>query len=754
MATSYSPSIASESATSRYSGPAVAPKLDQRRSEQYILRHNRLKVVAKSEYREILFVAEKIKLLNDQVTDLDRMLAELARYSDVRRIERVVANVTGLREHERQQRFELTSVQAVLQLLSKCPLVTSGLLNKKTSLLLAAKLLAISRHLISVVRKQQVGADQVYPELRSREASLDEISRRLKVRLDGYLARTSGSTTEIAQVLAAQALVRDQGASQVISRFQDLRIKKLHTIFKQTTSRHQRCEIALHHLLDSLNQIHAFRDGVLSKTWRGISQNAVLVDPLVLQITELNLSALQSQLPPEITGYRLRFSGSVAYDVDAEGFNQRISDAFCRELRTVLKDCTSLPEAFDLRNSLLHARPNHGSRSAYNKSMFQTVMRLFDEWLTQHVTDEARRLDEVLETFETVIADTSSVPAQKDSSIHSPWHPSLAPSSSSLNHEDYMQSIVRTSQGYTDQLSSIVEKLDAYVMRIHATRRSIASTRQHHVDQSDSDSEDDTESETENDGAGSPRPGKRRTSATKGPKLLSAMEDSTTQAIIEMRNRLEGFLTEELEKEPETSKIGILIRSEREISRRLKLLQPQVELNPFKPSEQLLSLLVERTISEPMATLRRGYVRSIRSPVARKLWVGEPAKPSLPSSAMFRFLTDLTNAMSIVGQDLRTGFFRQMLHRAVRRAVEDILELGTAVEKVIKPERGDEEDGVDNLAMLQVEFDRCYLQEAMGSSLSDKHDQTQETSPLPDPDLASRAAAYWKRTHLLFSIVS
>lgn len=740
-----SSSEASGSFVSQFS-PQTTPKADQRRSEQYILRHNRLKVVAKDEYRDLLIAAEHIKVLSKQISNLGYGLGGLAQQADSGRIERAIQDVQNLRHADATRRSVARSAEVMSQLLRNCFLVISGLLRRKSTLLLAAKVLRIARTLHRSLGEETDSPYFSETELRRWGRSIDSTHHRLVRRIDGFLYQSGQQSALMLRVLAALVLASNLTTMQVTEYFHTIRIRTMDNVFLNGPPCLETCKRALLLLIATSEQDQALETGNLDKLLAETGRQSMATDQEIAGIVELDIHTLIQRLPQSIRD-------SKSYQSEADGtfrerkpcqFPEQASGAFCTGVRGVLMSFKSIDQASELRNALLKTYATCSYRVSAVERVIEDAQKVIQEWIKDHVAAEARMLDSLTELVQTGLT------GEGESSNRSACRTSLWDSieDSIMVPEDadvLLQTLVRREGGHSPASHEVLERMDTIMSRIASIRKAVSQMQAGRTDATDVRNTDmrhniDFEAIISRD----------RPQETAPLEPTSDLDRVLVAAVQELQAGLSALFEDELTKGLSGRKAGDLIRIERDISRRIRVLCSSVKWNLSEPRDRMLHLLVECTISEPISQLRRSYPASARSLAARKLWTGDPMKPSLPSLALFRFLTNLARSMTTAGPDLWTVAARIKLRHLVWETVIPILD------QDIKPEKETAQGGHDTgLAVdeLQQQYDRHYLRRAVGSGSGSSGDTGKVDNSPADEELASRAAAYWKHTHLLFSIL-
>lgn len=673
--------------------------------------------------------------------------------------------------------IEKRAFAAQLALLHRCITSISKLLRKRGSLLLIAKLMAVSRLLHNTLSQQ----DALPPFLKSLRVQLDRFRESLRRRIYRRLASADSTIDDLLEALAAYCL-GTSSSDDAVRHFHQIRVEVIGKLLDSTDLSGQSILKALRLYIETLRTSKTLLSRRLSDALAKLKARPILTDPEIRNLDDLDLGVLGRFVSRDVKNFTPWIKLSEWAKPEAEKTIKQWSSnafrAFVEGSQKNLAGWDGFSELLSLRRQLLEmwlssrsSIPTHSPTS-----VLEDIRSLFNRQLTRVLHAQAKKLEDLGR-------DVLFVTENWEDSEHTEqllWDHDLISLDYSNGATHFKQAVMDRYLGWDEGISAQVKDYEAWLGSIEHSRKLIEDLRRvRWVDILDDGEDEDTAVDVtsilnEDD-----------------PQILV---DTLGLAVKQALDGLQSSLSDAVSRfgaSNQSDKAGFLLRLIRQIRGDLPV---QFISSDFAFSSDIVPEL-QRTIVAQVTTCAgplniSSELHSRRRQVpGRTLWEGDPALPIQPLPSTFKFLRRLMTSMTQCGSDLWDPSTVKVLKMAASRelstamlsAFEGLESLPHTVDDETsksesningqstdnggsaenpKPEGTSEADLLHD-QKIQLLFDTVYLASALATSstensefasvietLEDHHD------PKTQKSVKRTAEEYWKRTELLFGLLA
>lgn len=539
-------------------------------------------------------------------------------------------------------RYTLASHLVVLR---NCPGVISKLLKSGGPVLLAAKVLVLSR-LLHTKLSQHTNPP---PYLDTLRIKLSNLRRRILTRVDRRFKSFDASRDVLLEAMCAFALATSSSAKDCLRHFHHIRQDAMVESISESGREHECILRALRLYTRTMFDTQAVIPKQLSHALEKLKTTPLFKDQDVNSLMELSLDVHRRWISEDIK----MFTPYIRHDDLSREEAERLSKqwakqtllSFLSNLRKRIQDEDEPQKLMQLRRQILEMwLSNHHSSMGINATESLDGLReVFNTQATRIIQRRVAKLDDV----GTIIID-----------VLQHWQPGISDSTPSL-WDSSMTSIEITNGGKVfrdsltarclgknqplDRLSHGYMKFLSTIEAIEETLKNLRETRW----ADDIDDVDEDEDMLDN---------KQVLLSEDDPRLL---QDELNLSLGEAYSRLEeklGQVANDLEEE--NSNRGhpscFLLRVLRELRQHLPSSYQNQSLG-LVSIPKLQQVTAQEVLLSPMAKCSKRIQRmagSEGSLSSRPLWEGEPQLPVLPSPWTYRLLLELMASMTAFGSDV------------------------------------------------------------------------------------------------------
>ncbi|KAA8913117.1 hypothetical protein FN846DRAFT_772638 [Sphaerosporella brunnea] len=745
-------------------------------------------------YRDLLQTAERIIDMDLSAQDVEAHLGDASRNCNSRLLERKARNLRTFNDMMDQRGIysflgpaadrEKYTFAAQLSVLQACPSVISWLLHRDqgTACLLAAKVFVISRLLLKSLSEKSS-----LPLLSALGSQCSTLRPILLQHVDTLLSSSTLTNHVLVSTLTAFSVLKTSSPAEVLRHFLYIRSTALSSVLTSNTPDSILKAIRL--LNKTISDADAIFPGKLSDALVALKAKSLLQDTDVLAVPELGLDINARWLPDDIRGYipwvrhddleTTRVQEQVRTWADKE--ISKLNDS----LQATLDTMSDLSSIVKLRSGLLSlwrtgAQLRRKFQTGDNTSEnFRGIVMLRVVAVTKSVAED---LQEVAEKASSLLPEADHEPEDSTSL----WPSNPLPIDLTAGALSFRTTISNRVHGRSPLVLSFLTSYNTWLARISTTASILRDLRTASIPPEAAEDED-FEAEEERLQAGSE-------DSLIAERELSAALDGVYHLL---ERAISDFVTST--PPPTCSRAVFLLRITRQIRstppKRAGDEAPLLSLSWFGVDAipTLHSSITADVAAAPLQTAaslfkRRKWEAAVPS---RRLWEGSSPPtgeeggggregsedlPTQPSPLVFRFLHELVSQMRAAGEDVWTPAAIKSIKADATNGIWSALEEALQEREFLPDEaaregREDADQGkqkgiISRDWTLQLLFDCLYLDEALhrkrrrgssnGSSVASLVGKVDSLNL--DEELRIRlegaASEYWKRTCLLFALLS
>lgn len=746
-------------------------------------------------YRGLLSTAESIIEMDEQMHHVEAYLGDMGRKCNTRLLEKKGTNLLAWNGNIRasgiqiptdsqllgalltsywagSERYALTSQLAVFR---SCPEVISRLLRTGVSVLLAAKILVISR----LLHKKLSQRPRPPPYLDSLRNRLATLRRRLLAKIDNRFKRLDVSDDGLVEAMCAFSLATSSSPTDVLRHFLYARQEAMSEQSHKTSHNHEGVFQALRLYVKTLRDTQALVPGQLARALERLKSVALFKNADLYSLLELNLDIHERWIGDDIKTFTPYIRHDDLQRSEAEKllrlWAKQAFASFLSDLQDRIQWVDDPLTVLQLRRQILElwlSNSRHllriesiealdGLRDAFNNQFTRIIQRR-----VASLTEVTLAIQSTLRDWQTGVSD----PAR------SLWASSVTSIETSGGAKLFRKTLLSTINGRTLSLETISAQYTTWLSRISAIEATIKSLQSQNWNDDLDDIDDDYGSLSD----------KQTLLSSDDPAALQQkLSDSVAAAFDSLEPSLK-VPTSTSNEQDRGHVSAYLLRIFKELRHHLPSSYQKPNFG-FDSIQNLHELLANAALTTPWQKCER-RTRSSYHP-GRQLWEGDPELPALPSPWTFRFLKDLVSSMTKFGTDVWSSPAVDMLKQILRRKLATELAKAllsapevngtSAVETNGETEEAKEANGIshpgstsgpkslDDLRTQRL-FDTQYLMHATNPKNLNKSREAQD-DPLGELYLELReglgleeesikkiemgAKEYWKRTGMLFGLL-
>lgn len=686
------------------------------------------------------------------------------------------------------------SLAAHLTILQTCPTIINRLLKRGGSSLLAAKILVLSRLTHKTLYRESEAAPYI-ESLRNRLASLRQ---KTLSAIDKRLASTDNEAHGLVQDMCAFSLATSSTPTDVLRHFHAVRLKAIVWHLEQEIDTRKHVVDAVNLLLATLRDSQRIFPKRLSDALAKLKELPLVRQPDVVSVTELNFDLHERWVADELRNYtpwpRHDALQKPEADKQLKVWAKQALKTFMAGLEAALVEQVDFKHVMNIRKELLDAWPWSDTRlpglhSADVVDGFRDILNTRLVEIIQQSVGQLQRLPIAISGA----LEHDGIASETSTSL---WDHSLSAMDYGNGAKSFKQAVLARYHGGEAQFSDTVPILDTWTEGITSIRSLLKEMRDGRWDDDITEDADDLDSRqallSEDD------PG------TLEETLETSLEDVSKNLHSALLKIVKSVEKDTSGKKP--AKAMFLLRLLRQMSQRSASQEKRlaaVSTTSTSSAEILAPLhatLVTSATIPAITQYRKSLSKMMRAPSleARTLWEGNPQLPVQPSATAFRFLRRLTKDMAGAGSDLwaegalhvAKSMLLEQLNSVISKTLSQ-LEDTSKKEKVngheingegkaedeelpgpeAEPEADPETEANAELSsqvkkekLTQMLLDMLYLQKAFELDDTTTQDTSKETIggilslvELGETEVGrirKSAMEYWKRTYLLFALLS
>ena len=568
-----------------------------------------------------------------------------------------------------------------LSVLHRCPEVISRLLKSGQSILLAAKVLVISR----LLHKKLSQDSDPPPFLESLRNRLSVLRRKLLARIDNQLQSLTASRETLVDAMCAFSIATSSTPTDVLRHYHHLRLKAMRESAQQAGKQQGRILQALVLYIKTLKETHD-----ILPTHFGTALGTLRSIPLIRgddvhSLTELDLDIHERWLGDDIKA----FTPFVRHDeITKSGTRDSLKQWAKQAFACLLDDLRQGVKLIDEPKTILALRKQildfwlSNSRLATGvnpQEALDDLREAFNFHFTTVIRQHTTRLKRVASSTHNCLENWERGTSDSHASL---WESSVTSMEISRGASAFRETLASKLHGNTSSLHKVTTQYTNWLSDIRKIDEALTMMRDARWEDGVDEIEDDDLLDD-----------RRVILSEDDPRSLQdELATSLENAFLAFQTSVEEA---DVAGDTTATKAAFLLRIWRHIRRNLPQSYHHGNIG-IDSLPKLHDAVARSTIKAPIANLEKRLpkLQHTNKVVGRPLWEGNPELPVLPSPWAFRFLQGLAAAMTELGSDIWSLDAVEVLKRRLRsklaaqlsKEVDPLVETNGLVNGEVKPE--------------------------------------------------------------------
>lgn len=680
------------------------------------------------------------------------------------------------------ERFALASQLAVLR---NCPDVLVKLLRSGGSLLLAAKVLIISR-LLHKKASQRKKPPQYLENIKFRLASF---RRKLLAKVDQVFQSPKATGEVLLEAMCAFSLATSSSPTDVLRHFHHVRLDTMEAQTQSITDVRLAMFRAFQIYVTTMQETREFFPRQLANALEILKSNPIIKSKDLYMLIELNLDLYEQWIGDDIKMFVPYIRHDELQKSEAERilkqWAKQAFSSFLGALKTVMQPTIDPTIVIQLRKDILQLWLSTPQQNVVIDSYeaLEGLRNVFNSQANRLIQSQAMSLRSVGSVIDSTLLNW------RDGNVdHCPslWESSTMSVGVSDEENSFTQVLLARSKGESEALQIVSRSYEAWYRGVGQIEKIIKNMRETRWEDTMNDIENDDILED-----------KQALLSEDDPKFLHKELQISLETSL---GQFDKFIQTQMVKYGEShnpEKFVYLLRVWREIRQHLPSSYGKTDIGIESIAKLQLSV-VKYTIEAPLRAYERRVSRSAKKGqfLRRSLWGGDPKLPILPSLWVFRLLNDVVSSMKTIGSDiwssnavnilkneLRVGLVSYLSASKSSRSVTAQMDehffndsdkpapelemSSSAIEKPTTNGKSQTSDDMQNHDGIQRAFDLLYLTHATkqkgelldqgANDLVQLKDAIEEELGLEEGSkrrMRREAEDYWRRTSMLFALMA
>ena len=658
---------------------------------------------------------------------------------------------------------------AQLAIFRKCPEALSTILKKGGSVLLACKILALSRHLHTKISLDSA-AIRYLDTIRSR---LGILRQKLLASINRRLASSSIEADGLIDAMCAYALATSSSCADILRHFHHIRLDALSAALKKAEVQSSDALYSLELWTRTLRDTKSIFPRQLASALVKLKAHPLIKDVAVRSITDFDLDLHEDWIGDDIRNF-------VPYvrhdDLTVASAAQMLALWAPSALQVMLAGVNNFIVSIDDPNTIISLRRDSLQSWFANYTFVIGITRIevldaFRKVFQKRLMSLVQSHCETMSDVESLVKETISqwdIDGNKKP-IPPLWSEKIASMEVSRGVESFTEALTTSVYGKTESVLATIARYQHWREQVEKLRQAISALENIKWDDDEIDSDDDEEDDSQGT--------RQKLLSEDDPAALNHhLNESLEQSFLSLQGSI-GAVTKEIERSNEAGdKAAYLLRIIREIKQRLPSGLRNTKLDfPYASTLHCIiaTPIVERVLTSNKLAVFKAMSRS-KVP-GRALWDGSPELPVLPSPWTFTILRTIELELGNLGFDLWTSPAVDELKSLLRTGLVDVISKSVPQEETTSQVNGSMTESSTPLdsspsalrdVSIQRLFDIEYIDAAtfisfLHHSADDPFSQCRNDlrqklalTNVLDERIRKAAADYWKRTGLLFALLS
>ena len=660
-----------------------------------------------------------------------------------------------------------------LAVLQRCPGQVSSILRRGGSLLLAAKVLVLSRLLH---RKASTNSEATVFVEKTR-ARLGKLRQKLLATVDRRIANLELDGPKLIDALCAFSLVTNSSCSDILRHFHHIRLNAISSTFQVAAAGSSGVVQSLNVFICTVEQTQSLFPRQVSTALSKLKSKPLLKDDGLRDGEDINLNIHENWVDEEIKN----FTPYIRHDdLNISAAAQSLSiwtskalSSYTEGLEKALSMVERFQDVLTLRKECLQLWLNCKGRlvGTSKSETLDSLRQVFQNRLDALLRISAQAIEAISEKIgEAVLARESHQPNATSPVL---WRDDLTKTDTVREAQHFTNTVNSVFHGRSGELSGITKVYTRWRDDLDTIREAVTSMQITKWEFDDFDEDEDADNFEDVEDM------RHRLEKEDVQDLERAYSDSVTKAICQ----LESSIANQSREQSITGTLILLLRVTRELKEKLPQGIDSLSVR-FSYVPELHSALAHQVTEQSRHVL--GGTQMGISLSGRLLWDGTPELPTVPSPWTYRYLKDVQKVLSDIGSDIWTKSAIQELKKTTRSMLAEQISLPNkeAIYDTVRQRNGvnppesivngdhpgedtdqkptNEGESIQE-SRIQLLFDLLYLGEAFstpGASDDSFHSYCMRIQS--DVGLTAElirrlqgaSKAYWKRTCLIFGLLA
>lgn len=564
--------------------------------------------------------------------------------------------IAGLADTDR---FTLASQLAVLR---NCPEALSKLIRNGDMVLLAAKVLVISR----LLHKKLSQRRKPPPYLDILKIRLANLRRKLLDKIDRRFQALELTGTALIEAMCAFSLATSSSAVDVLRHFHHIRLEAMaHQVQKNDDNWQDSCQ-ALKVYIKTLKDTKTYLPGQLATALQNLKTLPLCKNRDLQALIELNLEAHEQWVSDDIK----MFTPYVRHDDLSKSeasrslkeWAEHASSSFFVGLRNQIKLVDNFAVIMQLRTQLLQLWLSNSQHSlGFEVSeVLDGIRNAFNARCTWLIKAQTKSLDDLAVAAGKKLEHWQKSQPKLCTSL---WDSSIASMDLTDGGKAFTNTLLDRSTGRNEALMAISIDYRAWLERIEKIEQMIFAMRKIRWEDvaDEADANDDPMD-------------KQVLLSEEDPQLLQdKLRECLNESFLFFSNSVRTMASK-ISGPDGGPKAVYLLRIWREIRHKLPSTFENPQYLGLDSINSLHDILATSAIHTPLETCEKRLKKWLhgKTLLGRPLWEGTPELPVLPSSWTFRLLTELISSMAGLGVDIWSPRATNVLKRKLKVQLEAV----------------------------------------------------------------------------------
>lgn len=536
-----------------------------------------------------------------------------------------------------RERFAFASQLAVLR---NCPDVLARLLRTGGSLLLAAKILVISR----LLHKKGLQRTKPPPYLESIRVRLAGFRRKLLTKVDKVLQSLEVTGEMQVEAMCAFSLATSSSPTDVLRHFHHVRLDSMVTQVQGGTDIRQALSRALQIYVTTMKETKEYFPKQLSHALNMLKLTPTIKSQELYELIELNLDLHEQWIGDDVKIFVPYIRHDELQRSEAERilkqWAKQAFSSFLSALKIGLQPIVDPITVTQLRKDILQlwlSTPQQNIAIDFYEAL-EGLRDVFSSQSIQLIRSQIASLSDVGAVIDSTLLNWGSGGVDQCPSL---WDSSTISNETTSGRNTFTELLAR-SKGETELLQRVSRSYKVWHERVNQIEEMIKRMRETRWDDVVNDIENDDLLED-----------KQAVLSEDDPRLLqkelqASLEVSFAQFETSMRTQVAKH--DDLQ---HSQKSVFLLRVWREIRQQLPSNYRNLDIG-IEAISNLQLIVAQLAIKAPLRACKRRIFTSTQNGhnLWRPLWEGDPKLPIIPSSWVFRLIHDIVSSMKRIGSDI------------------------------------------------------------------------------------------------------